>query len=149
MPNDEIEFFCTLCGSSFSAKALEGDDEPRCPHDGTELGLRRVKTGNAPKLKSLRPETPINPEGVMAVRVVVAAEDAYGNGPDLYFCKVQCRWKEYWNGDHYEAAKEQARKDNHEGMMVAIDEFDPPRPVFKLFEWGTATLIVMPGSELK
>lgn len=73
----------------------------------------------------------------MIVKVVVAAEGF--NGPDLYFCKVECTEEQYDNGDHYDVAKSAANENGYEGSMVAFDENDDPKALFGLFEWETAS----------
>lgn len=73
----------------------------------------------------------------MIVRMVVAAHGL--DGPDLYFCKVDCSQEQYDNGDHYDAAKSAAKDNDYEGSMVAFDENDPPKPLFDLFNWDSAS----------
>lgn len=82
----------------------------------------------------------------MIVRVVVAG-NSY-NGPDLYFCKIQCTEDEYNEGKHYDAAILAAMENGYEGPMVAIDEFDDPKPLFTLFEWDTASTYDLVGNEI-
>lgn len=76
----------------------------------------------------------------MIVKVVVAAEGF--NGPDLFFCKVECTEEQYDNGDHYDTAKLAASDNGYEGSMVAFDENDDPKPLFGLFEWKTASCYI-------
>lgn len=73
----------------------------------------------------------------MLVKMVVAAQGY--DGPDLYFCKVQCSQEQYDNGYHYECAEEYAEKHGYSAPMVAFDENDPPKAMFSLFNWESAT----------
>lgn len=73
-------------------------------------------------------------------KVVVASTNANGE-PDFYFCKVSCSIEDKNEGKHYEIAKNAAVKNGYEGPMVAYDENDPPKSIFELFRWETASLI--------
>lgn len=73
----------------------------------------------------------------MIVKMVVAAQG--NDGPDLYFCKVACSEEQYNEGEHYRRAEKAANDYGYEGSMVAFDEKDPPKPLFGLFDWDTAT----------
>lgn len=79
----------------------------------------------------------------MVCKMVVAATNA-GGEPDLYFCKVDCAEQDYQLGWHYEAAKNAAKDNGYEGEMVAFDENDPPKPLFNLFNWDSATVYQLP-----
>lgn len=83
----------------------------------------------------------------MIIRVVVVG-NSY-NGPDLYFCKIQCTEDEYENGLHYDGAILAALENGYEGPMVAIDEYDDPKPLFGLFEWDTASIYDLVGNEIE
>jgi len=73
----------------------------------------------------------------MIVRMVVAA---HGNdGPDLYFCKVECSQEQYDDGDHYDSAEFSADANGYGHPMVTFDENDPPKPLFDLFNWDSAS----------
>jgi len=74
----------------------------------------------------------------MIINMVVAANGF--DGPDLYFCKIECSQEQYDNGDHYERAKEAASDNGYEGPMVAFDQNDSPKALFNLFQWDTATV---------
>lgn len=74
----------------------------------------------------------------MIVRMVVAAHGF--DGPDLYFCKVECSQEQYDDGEHYDIAKSAAKENGYDEPMVAFDENDPPKAMFDLFEWDTATV---------
>lgn len=74
----------------------------------------------------------------MIVNMVVAAQGFAG--PDLYFCKVECSQEQYDNGEHYDAAHSAAKKNGYDGSMVAFDENDPPKAMFGLFNWESATI---------
>ncbi len=74
----------------------------------------------------------------MIVKMVVAAQGQ--DGPDLYFCKVDCTEQQYADGDHYDRAKEAAEENGYEGSMIAFDEHDPPKPLFGLFNWESASV---------
>lgn len=71
-------------------------------------------------------------------KVVVAATNANGES-DFYFCKVKCEKWAFDEGRHYEIAKEAAKENGYEGEMVAFDELDPPKGLFELFEWDSAS----------
>mgnify|MGYP006296098541 CR=1 FL=1 len=73
----------------------------------------------------------------MIVRMVVAGNGC--DGPDLYFCKVECDQEQYDEGEHYDRAKEAAQEYGLEAPLVAFDENDPPKPLFGLFQWKSAT----------
>lgn len=74
----------------------------------------------------------------MVIKMVVAAQGY--DGPDLYFCKVKCSQDQYDDGEHYECAEDAARQLGYEKPMVAFDENDPPKPLFSLFNWESASL---------
>lgn len=66
----------------------------------------------------------------MIVKLCVAA---YGcDGPDLFFCKVECSQEQYDNGDHYDRAKKAAEELGYESPMVALDENDN-KPIFDAY----------------
>jgi len=76
-------------------------------------------------------------EKSMTIKMVIAASGF--DGPDLYFCKVECNEEQYENGDHYDCAKEAAAESGYEEPMVAFDENDSPKPLFNLFTWDSAS----------
>ena len=78
----------------------------------------------------------------MIVKCLVACET--GNGPDIVFVQVDCTQEQYDHGEHYRAAKDWAMDQDYEGPMVAMDENDPAKPLFHLFEWDTAFIISTP-----
>jgi hypothetical protein len=73
----------------------------------------------------------------MTINMVVAANGF--DGPDFYFCKVECSQAQYNDGEHYDAAKRAARGNGYDDPMVAFDENDPPKPLFKMFNWDSAS----------
>jgi hypothetical protein len=76
----------------------------------------------------------------LKLKMVVAATNANGE-PDLFFCKVICSKEQYEEGDHYDAAKDQAKLEGYESEMVAFDENDPPKSLFELFVWNSAEVV--------
>ena len=74
----------------------------------------------------------------MIVKVVVAGNGF--DGPDFYFCKVECNQEQYDNGEHYDAAKSAAANNGYDSPMVAFDENDPPKLLFDLFNWDSASV---------
>jgi len=74
----------------------------------------------------------------MVVKVVVAATNANGE-PDFYWCKVDCSDQEYNEGWHYAMARDAAEENGYEGEMVVFDEHDPPKPLFNMFNWESAS----------
>jgi hypothetical protein len=75
----------------------------------------------------------------METKVVVASFNASGE-PDFYFCKIECTEQQYNNGEHYERAEKAASENGYEGPMVAFDQKDPPKPLFDLFKWDSASV---------
>lgn len=75
---------------------------------------------------------------VVKMVVVVAAQGC--DGPDFYFCKVDCSQDQYDCGYHYEVAKKAAKDYGYELPMVAFDELDPPKALFSLFNWESASV---------
>jgi hypothetical protein len=74
----------------------------------------------------------------MIIQMVVAANGF--DGPDFYFCKVDCSQQQYDNGEHYDIAKSAAKDNGYDEPMVPFDRNDPPgRSFFDLFEWESAT----------
>lgn len=81
----------------------------------------------------------------LIIRVVVAG---YGcDGPDLYPCKIRCTAAQYDEGEHYDVAKQSAEDAALEGTMVAIDEYDPPKKLFTLFDWDKAPVVTAEPEE--
>lgn len=74
-------------------------------------------------------------------RVIVAVQSCGTGEPDLYFCKVRCSETEFENCDHYERAKQAARDEGYEGVMVPFDEHDKAgKAMLPLFQWETASI---------
>ena len=71
-------------------------------------------------------------------RMVVAGTNANGE-PDLFFCRVICRQEQYDTGDHYDAAADTALLNGYGSPFVIFDEHDPPKSLFNLFDWDTAS----------
>ncbi|MFA7219056.1 MAG: hypothetical protein WC119_00830 [Synergistaceae bacterium] len=59
----------------------------------------------------------------MKVKCTVACVNANGE-PDFHFVTVKCTQEQYDNGDHYDAAKQDAEKEGYEPFL-AYDENDP------------------------
>lgn len=77
----------------------------------------------------------------MFVKCVVAGHGA--EGPDLFFVIVDCSEVQYEDGYHYLRAEEWAKDDlDVDGPCVVFDEHDPPKPLFDLFKWETASIIL-------
>lgn len=72
------------------------------------------------------------------VRMVVAGHGI--NGPDFYFCKLNVTELQIEYGMHYEYAVTHAGDNYLGGDMVAFCEDDPPKPLFTLFEWESASV---------
>ena len=76
----------------------------------------------------------------MEIKCIVAATTA-GDERDLFFCKVECTQDEYYNGDHYEAAKEAAENEGYDPSLV-FDEQDPGgRAMLQLCEWESIPVV--------
>lgn len=75
------------------------------------------------------------------IRVVVACTYAPSDGPDFYFCKVECRQDQYENGDHYDCARLRASGEGFEPAMVCFDENDGPKFLFDHFVWESASIL--------
>jgi hypothetical protein len=58
---------------------------------------------------------------------------------------VKCFPSQYDVGEHYDAAAMAALDEGYEGPLVPIAEFDPPKPLFDLFQWETATVVDITG----
>jgi hypothetical protein len=56
---------------------------------------------------------------------------------------VECNEKQYSTGEHYEAAKAWAALNGYDHPMVVMDENDPPKPIFELFEWQSASIVTV------
>lgn len=70
------------------------------------------------------------------VKVLVACCNAAGE-PTLYPVLVHCALEQYDNGDHYEAAKEEAGFHGYEMVVLAIDENDDvPPELWELYDFG-------------
>jgi hypothetical protein len=65
----------------------------------------------------------------MHIRCAVACQGF--DGPAFYFCVVRCTRAQYDEGEHYEAAKDQAVLAGYDEPMVPFDEKDGPRWLFK------------------
>jgi hypothetical protein len=75
----------------------------------------------------------------MFIKMIVAAQGY--DGPDLFFCKVNCSKEDYENGLHYEEAEKAAAKAGYEKPMVAMDENDPAgQAILDKFVWDSATI---------
>lgn len=78
----------------------------------------------------------------MILRCIVACQG--GEGPDLFFVKVECTQEEYDCGDHYDKAIEAAKEQNYDEPMVAFDEKDHAgKAMLGLFEWDTASTVIV------
>lgn len=76
----------------------------------------------------------------MILRCIVACQG--GEGPDLYFVKVDCSQEQYDNGEHYDRAIEAAKEADYDEQMVAFDEKDQAGDaMLHLFEWETADTV--------
>jgi hypothetical protein len=70
----------------------------------------------------------------MIVRCIVACHGF--DGPDLFFCKVECTKEDYNNGDHYIVARDKAEEEGCDGPFVVMDENDPGgRNILDKFVW--------------
>ncbi len=77
----------------------------------------------------------------MQVKTIVGGWSS--EGPDLYFCIVDCTTNQYGNGQHYITAQEAAKEYGFDEPMVAFDEHDPPKAMFDLFGKALQLLNVM------
>lgn len=78
-------------------------------------------------------------DNVMIIKCIIAANSI--NGPDLFFCKVQGTEEQIDNEDHYDVAKGEAQNHGFEHPMIVFDQYDPPKCLFDLFAWETASVI--------
>lgn len=71
------------------------------------------------------------------------------NGPDFYFCKIECTQEEYDNGEHYELAAEAALVSEayDPDNVVVFDEHDGPAWLFEHFVWSTAPVFCVDGED--
>jgi hypothetical protein len=76
----------------------------------------------------------------MLINMVIAGTNANGDS-DLFFCKVDISEQGYADGEHFTAAQEYAQDEGYEGPFVVFDQYSPPKPMFDLFEWNTASVI--------
>lgn len=83
----------------------------------------------------------------MIVRCVVAGNGM--NGPDFYFCKIECTQEEYDNGEHYKLAAEAAlvAEAYDPDNAVVFDEHDGPVWLFEHFVWSTASVFCVDGED--
>lgn len=103
----------------------------RLDEDGLDalLGFRHADATRVP------PDA--DPGEVLHVKTVTACTNSEGS-PDFTFSVIRCTQDQYDEGDHYEAAKDQAREDGYEGEMVVFDENDianGPTWLIGFFEW--------------
>lgn len=77
----------------------------------------------------------------MKIKTVVAGNGF--DGPDFYFCIVDCNQQQYDNGDHYDVVKKAAENYGFEEPMVVFDENDNPKGLFDLFVWESADTFVV------
>jgi hypothetical protein len=78
----------------------------------------------------------------MVIRCITAATSSDGT-PDFHLSEITCTQSQYDNGDHYEAAKEQASEDGYEGDMVCFDGNDGSAFLFRHFQndvWTQVTI---------
>ena len=76
------------------------------------------------------------------IRCVIAGRNANGE-PDLAFVNVSCTTHERDSGWHYAAARRWATENDFAGPFVVFEENDPPKPVFNLFEWDSADVVLV------
>lgn len=76
----------------------------------------------------------------MIIKMVIAGTNANGES-DLLFCKVTVTEDDYNDGKHFSKAEEYAKEEGYEGPFVVFDEYSPPKPMFHLFVWKTATIV--------
>lgn len=75
----------------------------------------------------------------MIVKCIVAGHG--GDGPDLFFVKVDCTKEQYADGDHYGIAQNAAEENGYEGPFVVFDEDDGAgKHLLPLFQWETADI---------
>jgi hypothetical protein len=85
-----------------------------------------------------QPEPALN-----TIRVVVAATHPSGH-PGFCPVNVQCTELQYEQGEHYEAAKENAQESGYEGPdYVAFDEKDGPAWLFANVDWSEAQTVTV------
>lgn len=101
--------------------------------DGGELKLIGAKRFKCDPVGDVMPPE-ADPKEVPHIKVVVACTNANGE-PDFTFCVVKHRQEQYDEGDHYDAAINQACENGYEGDMVCYDQNDGPAWLFEHFEW--------------
>jgi hypothetical protein len=57
---------------------------------------------------------------------------------DIFFCKVEAEEEQIENGDHYDAAKDEAATCGYD-PVIACDENDPAGAVMQLMNWDSVT----------
>jgi len=76
----------------------------------------------------------------MRIRVLVSARNVSGE-PDFYPCIVYCTQDQYDNGDHYEAARQQAIDEGYDPFL-AYDENDTGlQRILHKFGWTSVPTI--------
>ena len=87
--------------------------------------------------------TELTPQPAFTIRVVVAATHPSGH-PGFCPVHVQCTAEQYTDGEHYEAAKENAQERDYEGPdYVAFDERDGPAWLFDNVDWTEAQTVMV------
>ena len=82
----------------------------------------------------------VKDNGKLKMKIVVAATNANGDS-DLYFFILDDIPEDcYDNGDHFDAAIEQAENEGYEHPMVVFDD-GMPIALENLFDWETASVI--------
>ena len=105
------------------------------------MDTRRVSDWSREALE-VKPESQPEPT-LITIRVVVAATDK-GGSPDFCPVVVHCTGEQYLDGDHYEAAKENAQERDYEGPdYVAFDEKDGPAWLFANVDWTEAQTVMV------
>lgn len=83
----------------------------------------------------------------MIVKCVVAGNNF--EGPNFYFCNIECTQEEYDNDDHYDTAITAAEAEGYDSdSIVVFDEFDGPAWLFEHFVWSTADLFCVDGEDV-
>ena len=76
------------------------------------------------------------------IKCAIAAMNLAGD-PDFFFCIVKCSQEQYYNGEHYDRAKAEAKELSYEGEMVVFDENDGPKWLFEHFDWKSASIVTV------
>lgn len=81
-------------------------------------------------------------EALTLTKCIVAATNANGE-PDFYFVMVESTQEQYDNGDHYEAAKEKAKKEGYEPRLVFDQNDEGGKAILEVFDWRLASTITV------